>query len=85
MEQLYICGIPSQQMRRSLHIHSFHPSLFRGHASYDHTRDSKEHLPIMFGKQYFGLTGFSLNLAVGVIAGLDFLLFGYDQGLCHVV
>jgi hypothetical protein len=34
----------------------------------------------MFGKKYYGLKGFNLNLAVGVIAGLDFLLFGYDQG-----
>lgn len=34
----------------------------------------------MFGKKYYGLTGFKLNVAIGVIAGLDFLLFGYDQG-----
>lgn len=34
----------------------------------------------MFGKKYYGLKGLSLNVAVGVIAGLDFLLFGYDQG-----
>ncbi|KAG8624945.1 hypothetical protein KVT40_006696 [Elsinoe batatas] len=35
------------------------------------------------GKQYFGLRGFPLNLAIGVIAGMDFLysLFGYDQGV----
>ncbi|KAF1354744.1 sugar transporter STL1 [Delphinella strobiligena] len=33
------------------------------------------------GKKYYGLTGFSLNLAIGVLAGLDFLLFGYDQGV----
>lgn len=32
------------------------------------------------GKRYYGLTGTKLNVAVGVIAGLDFLLFGYDQG-----
>lgn len=25
----------------------------------------------MFGKKYYGLTGFSLNLAIGVIAGLE--------------
>ncbi|THZ80150.1 general substrate transporter [Aureobasidium pullulans] len=35
----------------------------------------------MFGKKYYGLTGTKLNVAVGVIAGLDFLLFGYDQGV----
>lgn len=35
---------------------------------------------IMFGKKYYGLTGTNLNIAVGIIAGLDFLLFGYDQG-----
>ncbi|KAM3074301.1 hypothetical protein ACMFMG_002887 [Clarireedia jacksonii] len=33
------------------------------------------------GGRYFGLRGQRLNLAVGVIAGLDFLLFGYDQGV----
>ena len=36
----------------------------------------------MFGKsRYFGLTGQKLQLAVGLLAGLDFLLFGYDQGV----
>lgn len=36
----------------------------------------------MFGKaRYFGLTGLELNVAIGVLAGLDFLLFGYDQGV----
>lgn len=35
----------------------------------------------MFGKRYFGLRGTRLNVAVGVLAGLDFLLFGYDQGV----
>lgn len=37
----------------------------------------------MFGKsavrRYYGLQGVQLQIAVGVIAGLDFLLFGYDQ------
>ncbi|PQE29669.1 sugar transporter STL1 protein [Rutstroemia sp. NJR-2017a BBW] len=33
------------------------------------------------GGRYFGLRGQRLNLAVGVIAGLDFFLFGYDQGV----
>lgn len=36
----------------------------------------------MFGNsRYFGLTGTKLNIAIGVLAGLDFLLFGYDQGV----
>ncbi|KAK7543854.1 sugar transporter STL1 [Phyllosticta citricarpa] len=30
---------------------------------------------------YFGLRGTALNVAIGTIAGLDFLLFGYDQGV----
>jgi len=34
----------------------------------------------MFGKKYLGLKGFPLNMAIATIAGLDFLLFGYDQG-----
>ena len=35
-----------------------------------------------FGKsRYFGLTGTRLNIAIGILAGLDFLLFGYDQGV----
>ncbi|KAK2751381.1 hypothetical protein FQN55_001118 [Onygenales sp. PD_40] len=36
----------------------------------------------MFGiPKYYGLKGRNLNLAIGFIAGLDFLLFGYDQGV----
>lgn len=37
----------------------------------------------MFGRShnYFGLRGTTLQVAVGVLAGLDFLLFGYDQGV----
>ncbi|KIV96847.1 hypothetical protein PV10_00664 [Exophiala mesophila] len=35
----------------------------------------------LFGKRYLGLRGTRLNVAVGIIAGLDFLLFGYDQGV----
>ncbi len=39
----------------------------------------------MFGRSgkhnYFGLRGTQLQVAVGVLAGLDFLLFGYDQGV----
>ncbi|KAG0652588.1 Sugar transporter STL1 [Hyphodiscus hymeniophilus] len=33
------------------------------------------------GGRYFGLRGQRLNLAVGIIAGIDFFLFGYDQGV----
>ncbi|UNI23665.1 hypothetical protein JDV02_009471 [Purpureocillium takamizusanense] len=33
------------------------------------------------GKKYFGLRGRALNWAIGTIAGCDFLLFGYDQGV----
>ncbi|KAI0145022.1 sugar transporter family protein [Pestalotiopsis sp. NC0098] len=32
-------------------------------------------------KKYFGLRGKALNYAVSIIAGCDFLLFGYDQGV----
>ena len=39
----------------------------------------------MFGRSgknnYFGLRGTQLQIAVGCLAGLDFLLFGYDQGV----
>ncbi|EAS35286.3 sugar porter (SP) family MFS transporter [Coccidioides immitis RS] len=35
----------------------------------------------MAGAPYFGFRGTKLNVAIGVIAGLDFLLFGYDQGV----
>lgn len=35
----------------------------------------------MFGNRFFGLRGTKLQIAVGVLAGLDFLLFGYDQGV----
>lgn len=30
-------------------------------------------------KKYFGLRGQSLNWAIGLIAGCDFLLFGYGM------
>ncbi|KAI5458084.1 sugar transporter family protein [Mariannaea sp. PMI_226] len=32
-------------------------------------------------KKYLGLRGKALNYAIGIIAGCDFLLFGYDQGV----
>ncbi len=36
----------------------------------------------MYGKSKFlGLRGTRLNIVIGLIAGLDFLLFGYDQGV----
>ncbi|CAL8577419.1 hypothetical protein XPA_003248 [Xanthoria parietina] len=36
----------------------------------------------MLGKsRYLGLKGTRLNVAIGAIAGLDFFLFGYDQGV----
>ncbi|KAI9791696.1 MAG: hypothetical protein M1835_000131 [Candelina submexicana] len=37
----------------------------------------------MFGRgsRFFGLRGLRLNIAIGALAGLDFLLFGYDQGV----
>lgn len=28
-----------------------------------------------------GLNGTQLQIAIGVLAGMDFLLFGYDQGV----
>src|SRR5699024_267082 len=31
--------------------------------------------------RYLGLKGSALQIAIGVIAGMDFLLFGYDQGV----
>lgn len=31
--------------------------------------------------KYFGLRGTGLNVLISIIAGLDFLLFGYDQGV----
>lgn len=30
-------------------------------------------------KRFYGLTGTQLNIAVAIIAGIDFALFGYDQ------
>jgi len=32
-------------------------------------------------KKFYGLTGSRLNIAIAVIAGVDFALFGYDQGV----
>lgn len=30
-------------------------------------------------KKFYGLTGTKLNIAIAVVAGIDFALFGYDQ------
>ena len=35
-------------------------------------------------KNYYGLRGTQLNIAIAVIAGTDFALFGYDQVLGSV-
>lgn len=35
----------------------------------------------LFNTKYLGLRGTKLNVAIGIIAGTDFLLFGYDQGV----
>lgn len=32
-------------------------------------------------KRFLGLNGTQLQVAIGVLAGMDFLLFGYDQGV----
>ncbi|KAJ5095005.1 hypothetical protein N7532_007296 [Penicillium argentinense] len=32
-------------------------------------------------KRFLGLNGTQLQIAIGVLAGMDFLLFGYDQGV----
>lgn len=32
-------------------------------------------------RKFYGLRGSALNITIGFIAGLDFLLFGYDQGV----
>jgi hypothetical protein len=33
------------------------------------------------GKKYYGLTGTALNVAIAVVAGTDFALFGYGTHL----
>jgi MFS family permease len=33
------------------------------------------------GQRFYGLRGLHLNIAIAVIAGTDFALFGYDQGV----
>lgn len=32
-------------------------------------------------KRFLGLNGTKLQIAIGLLAGMDFLLFGYDQGV----
>jgi hypothetical protein len=39
----------------------------------------------MFGSRYLGLKGSRLNFAISFIAGLDFFLFGYDQGTLRTI
>lgn len=36
------------------------------------------------GKRFYGLRGTQLNIAIAVVAGVDFALFGYDLVcICH--
>ncbi|KAL2441509.1 Sugar transporter STL1 [Exophiala dermatitidis] len=35
----------------------------------------------VFNQRYLGFRGAKLNMMIGIIAGMDFLLFGYDQGV----
>lgn len=34
-------------------------------------------------KKFYGLTGTKLNIAIAVIAGIDFALFGYGKAPLH--
>lgn len=36
-------------------------------------------------KKFYGLRGTKLNVAIAVIAGTDFALFGYGTRLCIVI
>jgi hypothetical protein len=36
-------------------------------------------------KQFFGLRGDWLNYAIGIVAGCDFLLFGYGMSFSDVL
>jgi hypothetical protein len=36
------------------------------------------------GKKYYGLTGTGLNVAIAVVAGTDFALFGYGKHLSAI-
>jgi hypothetical protein len=33
------------------------------------------------GKKFYGLTGTKLNIAIAVVAGTDFALFGYGMSI----
>jgi hypothetical protein len=35
-------------------------------------------------KKFYGLTGTQLNIAIAVVAGTDFALFGYGKCFSHV-
>jgi hypothetical protein len=37
------------------------------------------HLDIKKMRKYYGLTGVKLNIAIAVVAGTDFALFGYGK------
>lgn len=67
----YLCSLSSVPHSRRASSHSVH-------------LDQKQHdwrlgktAPTM--KKFYGLTGSRLNIAIAVIAGVDFALFGYDQ------
>jgi hypothetical protein len=34
-------------------------------------------------KKFYGLTGIKLNIAIAIIAGIDFALFGYGISFSH--
>lgn len=53
----------------------------RGHRYNSFVKSLLEDTPMM--KLFYGLRGTSLNIAIALIAGVDFALFGYDQ-VCEV-
>jgi hypothetical protein len=34
-------------------------------------------------KKFYGLRGLKLNIAIAVVAGTDFALFGYGESICR--
>jgi hypothetical protein len=44
-----------------------------------HTRHLYRRRSTFKMKKFYGLKGTQLNVAIAVIAGIDFALFGYDQ------
>jgi hypothetical protein len=67
----YLCSLSSVPHLR----HAIFCSVPLDQKQHDWT--SKRQLPTM--KKFYGLTGSRLNIAIAVIAGVDFALFGYDQ------